>query len=115
MTLDSLWKLAAFLIIGWVVWKMLQPRCAFVLKVVEGVPTAVHGTVTPAFLQQVQQVCSQHGVQSGIVRGLVYGRRISLTFSKQFPPEGQQQLRNWWAVSGWLPVVGRHKHPASRR
>jgi hypothetical protein len=83
------------------VWIALQPRCAFVIQVARGIPKAVRGKVTAAFLEQVREVCQQHDVQYGTVRGLIRGRRISLGFSRNIPPGGQQQLRNWWAHSGW--------------
>src|SRR5262245_30539922 len=82
-------------------WIALQRRCAFVIQGARGTPKAVRGTGTAVFLEQVREVCPQHGVQYGTVRGLIRGRRISLGFSKSIPPGGQQQLRNWWAHSGW--------------
>ena len=83
-------------------WIALQPRCAFVIQIAQGIPKAVRGKVTAAFLEQVREVCEQHSVRQGIVRGLVRGRRIALGFSASIPPAGQQRLRNWWANWGWL-------------
>jgi hypothetical protein len=83
------------------VWIALQPRCAFVIQIIQGTPKAVRGKVTAAFLEQVHEVCQQNGVRYGSVRGLIRGRRISLGFSRNIPPAGQQRLRNWWANWGW--------------
>jgi len=83
------------------VWIALQPRCAFVIQISQGLPKAVRGKATAAFLEQVREVCQQNQVQHGMVRGLVRGRRIVLGFSSSIPPAGQQRLRNWWANWGW--------------
>jgi hypothetical protein len=83
------------------VWIALQPRCAFVVQISQGLPKAVRGKVTAAFLEQVREVCERNGVRQGMVRGLIRGRRIALGFSSSIPPAGQQQLRNWWANWGW--------------
>ena len=82
-------------------WIALQPRCAFVIQIAQGIPKAIRGKVTAAFLEQVREVCEQHGVRRGIVRGLICGRRIVLGFSPSIPSAGQQRLRNWWANWGW--------------
>src|SRR4051812_25246225 len=84
-----------------VVWFAAGPgRSVFVVKVIDGEPRTTRGTVTAGFLAAVREACERHGVRSGTVRGMPKGRRISLRFSA-FPPAGQQQLRNWWATSGW--------------
>lgn len=89
------------------VWVALQPRCAFVIQIAQGIPKAVRGKVTAAFLEQVREVCQQNGVKQGTVRGLIRGRRIALGFSRNIPPGGQQRLRNWWANSGWAAKPAR--------
>jgi hypothetical protein len=103
---DILVKLLVVALVMWMCWVMLQPRCAFVVKVKDGHARAARGVVTPAFLEQVGEMCSRHGVQHGTVRGIIRGQRISLGFAGHIPPGGKQQLRNWWALSGWpaLPV-----------
>ncbi len=82
-------------------WFALQQRRAFVIQIEHGIPKAVWGKATAAFLEQVREVCERHGVRHGSVRGLIRGRRITLGFSTSIPPAGQQQLRNWWANWGW--------------
>lgn len=81
--------------------RAVRPGAVFAVRVVNGEPHAVSGTATAAFLQRVREVAAEHRVASGRVSGVPRGGgRISLTFSG-FPPPAQQQLRNWWAVSGW--------------
>jgi hypothetical protein len=88
-------------LVGIAVWYALQPRCAFVVQIVAGNPQASKGAVTPAFLEQIRDLCTEHGIQHGVVRGIIRGARIALAFSRDFPPSAQQQLRNWWGLSGW--------------
>src|SRR5262249_59660069 len=84
------------------VWKTRRPPCFFAVRPARGEPTAEVGTVTPAFLRRVREVAEEHGVAAGRVWGEIRrGGRISLRFSGQFPESARQQLRNWWAVSGW--------------
>jgi Protein of unknown function (DUF3634) len=99
--MDLLIKLAILAFAALAFWAAIRPRRAFVVQVKWGMPRAVRGVVTPAFLDQVRRVCDEGGVQSATVSGLVRGRRIMLAFSGSIPPGGQQQLRNWWAMSGW--------------
>ena len=99
----------AFLLL--LVWALARPRSAFVVEVVDGVPEVVRGKATPAFVGRIREICGEYGWQNGTVRGLVRGRRISLAFSRDIPVPGQQQLRNWWAVSGWSPARSRSRRP----
>jgi len=73
----------------------------FVVRIREGRAKAVRGTITPAFLATIEQLCAEHGIHSGEVRGVARGRRISLCFSRGLPLGFCQPLRNWWAMSGW--------------
>jgi len=101
MSLDLLIRLVVIALVAWGFWIALRPRRAFVVRVAGGRPHTVQGVVTPAFLERVREVCCEHGVKSGTVRGLVRGRRISLAFTRGFPPAAQQKLRNWWILAGW--------------
>src|SRR5262245_21908407 len=94
-------QLLALAVIVVAAWIALQPRCAFVIQISQGLPKAVRGKVTAAFLEQVREVCGQNSVQHGVVRGLIRGRHIVLGFSANVPKSAQQQLRNWWANWGW--------------
>jgi hypothetical protein len=98
---DLLIKIVVFAAVAYLFWLACQPRCAFVVRITEGIPRTIQGTTTPAFLAEVRELCAQHGIQRGTVRGLVRGKLISLAFSRDIPPAAQQQLRNWWAISGW--------------
>ena len=85
----------------WALWTAVRPRSAFVVRIKRGVPRVASGTVTRAFLQEIAETCSRHGVSHGAVRGMVNGRRITLAFTPGMPAPCQQQLRNLWALSGW--------------
>ena len=91
--------LAAGLI--WAVYSVARPRPAFIIKIESGAPRVARGTVTPAFVAEVAEVCRRHGVQHGTVTGVVNDRRIALAFSGDIPRTAGQQLRNVWSISGW--------------
>jgi hypothetical protein len=97
-------------LIMWALWRTAQPPRVFVVHITSGEPRAVAGTVTRAFLQRVREVAAEHGVTMAWVWGVARRGRISLRFSGHMPPPGCQQLRNWWAVSGWTV-----KHRSTRR
>jgi hypothetical protein len=97
-------KLIVIAIAAAAAWFALQPRPAFVVRISDGVASTAKGMVTPRFLDEVHEVCVRHGVSVGWVHGFQRGKRISLTFSSSIPPEGRQQLRNLWAMSGWAPA-----------
>ncbi len=107
--MDLLTKLIAVLIGGiivWSLWRTGRGRSAFVVRITRGEPRAVVGVVTPAFLRCIRDVAAGHGVRTGKVSGVARGQRISLVFSRQLPEAARQQLRNWWAASGW-PATSR--------
>ena len=88
------------LIVGfavWVFWTLLQPRYVFVVHIAQGRPSLRKGNLTRAFLGRLTEVCRENGVVNGWIGGVRQGRRISLRFSRQFPPGLQQRLRNEWA------------------
>jgi hypothetical protein len=99
--MELLIKLAVLVLIALAFWAAFRPRRSFVVRVVGGRPRTVRGVVTPAFLEEVRRVCDERGVRRATVSGVVRGRRIVLAFSGGIPPGGRQQLRNWWALSGW--------------
>jgi hypothetical protein len=103
--MELLAKCVALLIGGliiWSLWRAARPRPVFVVRITDGEPHAVAGTVTPAFLQRVREVAARCGVTTGRVTGSAHGRRIRLSFSRHIPERARQQLRNWWVMSGWL-------------
>jgi hypothetical protein len=85
----------------WVLYSVSRPRPAFVVRVKSGVPRVTRGTVTPAFVAEVAEVCRRHGVQDATITGVVNQRQIALAFSRGVTPNCAQQLRNIWSVSGW--------------
>jgi hypothetical protein len=99
--MELLLRLVVVAAVVWACWSAFQPSCTFIVRIIDGMPRTVKGTVTAAFLEEVRRICHDHGVRNGAVRGIVNRNRISLAFSGGIPPAGQQQLRNWWAISGW--------------
>jgi hypothetical protein len=103
-TVDLLWDGLVLVVaasIMWGLWRASQPRCAFVVQVRDGEPRVITGTATAAFLQRIREVVASYGVAKATVSGMARGSRIALQFSRDIPPPACQQLRNWWAISGW--------------
>jgi hypothetical protein len=101
MDVDYVLVVALGLVIGWALYAICRPRPLFVVRIKDGVPRAARGQVTRGFLRDVAEICSQHGVEDGEVRGIAAGRRIDLVFSGGNPGRCRQQIRNLWGVSGW--------------
>ncbi|VTR93640.1 : DUF3634 [Gemmata massiliana] len=104
--------LAIAVAVAWGLWRAAQPEPYFVVAVVRGEVRSTAGTVTSPFLQRVHEVATEHRIATGRVWGVVrQGGRISLNFSRHFPPPARQQLRNWWGASGWAASMNRNKCP----
>jgi hypothetical protein len=93
---------------AWGLWRAGRPRAVFRVRVAAGRPEATEGTVTPAFLTRVREVAAANGVSRGVVSGFAHGEFIRLRFSAEIPEPARQQLRNWWASSGW-PALRSHE------
>jgi hypothetical protein len=97
-------------------WCAERLRYAFLLVITGGKVVVRRGKATAAFLEQVRQVCSEHGVRRGWVGGVREARRIRLVFSRSLSPACQQRVRNIWRLIGWgdrpPPDIG---PPARRR
>ncbi len=92
-------KLLVIAITVWLIWSIVQPRYVFTIRINRGQPSVRKGKVTAAFLSRVAVVCRESGVRRGWIGGVRHGKRVSLRFSRQFPPGPQQRLRNEWALA----------------
>jgi hypothetical protein len=99
--LPLLLTLALGALILWALYSVGRPRPAFVIRIQSGLPHVARGTVPPAFVAEVAEVCRRHRVQNATVTGLVNDRRIALAFSGDISQTCGQQLRNVWSISGW--------------
>jgi hypothetical protein len=99
--MDLIAKLLIVAFFVWALWLFLRPRSLFVVSIAQGAPKATRGVVTRAFLEVIRDVCARFDVQNGVIRGEQRAERVALAFSRTIPPSAQQQLRNWWALSGW--------------
>ncbi len=86
--------------VAWVLWSIVQPRYTFEIRIRDGQPQARKGQVTPAFLHHVAETCRSAGVVQGWIGGVQRGRQATLRFSRHFPPNVQQHLRNEWFAAG---------------
>lgn len=93
--------------LGWSFWQASKFRALFTVEIQDGQPVRKHGAVTDAFLRRVREVAETHGIDDGTINGYPHGRMIRLRFSREITPAARQQLRNWWAMSGWTaPASG---------
>lgn len=77
-------------------WLVLAGRAVFVITVRDGRARVTRGMVSGLFLADVEDVCRDHGIRSGTVRGVRRGRRVALDFSRSIPAPTRQRLRNAW-------------------
>jgi hypothetical protein len=104
MTAESIVNVFDVLVSGtvvWALWRAGQPKPVFTIRVIDGRPQTISGTVTSAFLERVGEVVAANGISAGAVRGYAYGSLIRLRFSAEITGDARQQLRNWWASFGW--------------
>jgi hypothetical protein len=85
---------------AWVIWSLVQPQYVFEIRIAGGQPSVRKGKVTTAFLGRVEVMCQESGVARGWIGGVPHGRRVALRFSRHFPPDLRQRLRNEWALAG---------------
>lgn len=82
-------------------WRTSKGRPLFVVTIDAGRAHAKTGTVTAAFLRRVEEVAAANQIEQAAIHGYPSGRLIRLWFSKEMSEASRQQLRNWWASSGW--------------
>jgi hypothetical protein len=76
-----------------------RPRYAVVVTIEEGVPQVTQGTVEPAIVGAVRDICVRHGVPYGTIWGVNDRNLLRLRFSREFPDACRQQIRNIWAAN----------------
>ena len=82
-------------------WIAGRPRSWFQIKLRRGEPVVVSGKMTPGFLAAVREVARHHGLRSGSIAGKDRAIGVGLEFSRHFPADARQQLRNAWGYAGW--------------
>ncbi len=103
-----LFQLGLAALVAWGLWTALRPRPAFVVRIKGGVPRVARGTVTQAFLLQIGEACSRHGVSHGVGPRRGQGRTIALAFSGAC----RRPASSSCAISGPFRLVGRaHQAP----
>lgn len=96
--MDLILGLGLFACIMGIAWLLARPHYAFLVRIDDGKTRVTAGKVTTAFLDQVQQTCSELGVAHGWIGGHRRGRHTRLAFSRGIPPQVQQRLRNLWCM-----------------
>ena len=71
-------------------------RYQFLIEFNQGVPRVTKGKVQADFLDDVRDVCREHGIISGWIGGVKQGKSMALRFSRNIPHGCRQRLRNVW-------------------
>jgi hypothetical protein len=79
-------------------WKMTARQRVFVIQIRNGVPFLRRGKVSQAFVVELADVLSRHGVRRGSIYGVQKAGRVALGFSRGIPASARQSLRNVWAM-----------------
>lgn len=82
--------------VGWIIWSLLRGRPDLRLKIHNGAVHVEAGKVRPVMLGELADVVAKEGVKQGTITGRRKSGRIVLTFSGDFLPAVQQQIRNTW-------------------
>ncbi|MCC7084132.1 MAG: DUF3634 family protein [Pirellulales bacterium] len=77
------------------------------MELLDGTLQVKIGTVTPAFLQVIDEIAAANHIVEATISGDARGARVRLTFSSHVPVHCQQQLRNWWADHGRVAAQDR--------
>jgi hypothetical protein len=96
-------RILGFLVVGFVVWfgwSALKARNAFVIRIAGGRARLQIGTVTPAFLAAVGEICHASNIACGWIGGIRHGKLTRLRFSRHFSLGSQQRIRNEWHLTG---------------
>jgi hypothetical protein len=75
---------------------LVRPCPVFVVQIRQGQPSIRHGRISAAFQEAIVDICRDHQIKSGEIRGLKSNGRFRLAFSSRFPEPARQQLRNYW-------------------
>jgi hypothetical protein len=78
-------------------WAFQYTQTKFIVRIRAGVPQVVKGSVPAGFLGELAEVCREHHIESGTIRGMQRGRRVALSFSGPISPGCRQRVRNIWA------------------
>ncbi len=75
-----------------------RPRPVFVIRIRDGTARASRGPVPQAFVGQVHDICREHHISTGTIRGFLVRKRIVLACSRHIPPPCRQRIRNIWNI-----------------
>ncbi len=81
-----------------VVWLLLRPNAAFIVRIQNGTPRVRKGHVAAVLLAELAAFCAEHQLQSGTVYGIRLRGRVALAFSRNVAPADRQRIRNLWEI-----------------
>ena len=90
--------LVVALVVAGLAYAFWYRQLAFSVRIGDGVPKVTKGHVHAGLLQEIADVCQEHQIKRGTIRGIRGQNRIRLSFSGDIPPGCQQRLRNVWTA-----------------
>jgi Protein of unknown function (DUF3634) len=75
-----------------------RPRPHFVLMIQNGKVRVIQGHPPPLFLQDVEEIRSEAGINAATITGFRRAKQIVLRFSSNVPRNLQQRFRNAFGV-----------------
>lgn len=71
-------------------------RLSFRVRIHGGVARVTHGQTSTSFTNAVNDIARLHNIRSGTIECKGQGRHARLHFSRDFPEQGRQAIRNAW-------------------
>ena len=77
--------------------RLLKPA-AFEVVIEDGAANPAHGNVPGSFLADCDEIARDHGIRTGLIRGVRRPHGLALEFSRDVPEESRQRFRNVFEV-----------------
>ncbi len=98
---DRLLPLACIVLVGLATLAVImyfRPGTVFVIRVREGKVQVVRGKVSRSFVADCERLAGEGRLCEGVIRGVIRGDGVSLSFSRTISPGIRQQLLNIWQL-----------------
>jgi hypothetical protein len=81
-----------------IAWLVTASSRVWVIRLRNGTPVLVKGTIAPMVVSELGEVLERHGVRRGALYGVKRRGTVGLGFSPSIPQRCRQALRNVWSM-----------------